>query len=92
MIANLMMSVKSAARQAFFKKKLFCNNRYDDITSVHDDINKTLPCNANYIVDVDVRLKFDTSSIYVREVICKKLSRKVFFLVICLGSSSINWD
>ena len=48
MVAILMMSAKLVTLGV----KVFWNNNYDVIFSVHDVSNKTLSCDSNYIVDV----------------------------------------
>ena len=48
MVAILMMSAKLVTLGV----KVFWNNDYDVIFSVHDVSNKILSCDSNYIVDV----------------------------------------
>ena len=62
-----MMSVKMAALD--LKIKVYWNKGYDFIIFVHDVVNKTLPHDSDYIVDLVMRPKFGNSSISKREVI-----------------------
>ena len=63
--------MKSAkmATLGLIKIKLFWNQVYDVIISVHDVTVKILSRDSNYIVDVVMWPKFDNSSISMREVI-----------------------
>ena len=60
MVTISMISAKMATLGPL-KIKTFWNEGYDVITYVHDATNKILPCDANYTVDVQIALKFDTS-------------------------------
>ena len=51
MVTILMISSKMATL-ALLKIKVVCDKVYDAMISVHDVINKILPHNSNYIVDV----------------------------------------
>ena len=63
-----MMSAKMATL-GIFKIKVFQNNVYDVITSVHDLTNKILSRDSNYIEDVVMWPKSANSSISLTEVI-----------------------
>ena len=63
-----MMSAKMAT-PGIFKIKVFQNNVYDVITSVHDLTNKILSRDSNYIEDVVMWPKSGNSSISLTEVI-----------------------
>ena len=63
-----MMSAKMATL-GIFKIKVFQNNVYDVITSVHDLTNKMLSRDSNYIEDVVMWPKSGNSSISLTEVI-----------------------
>ena len=56
------------------KIKLFWNQVYDVIISVHDVTVKILSRDSNYIVDVVMWPKFDNSSISMREGIITSIS------------------
>ena len=71
------MSAKMAI-PGFLKIRTFWSKGYDVVISGHDVPNKILSRNSNYIVDVVMWLKFDNSSISMREVI--------------ITSGSIIWD
>ena len=62
----ILMSAKMAT-PGLFKIKLFLNEGYDVIISVHDVINKILSRNSSYIVDVLMWRKSGTSSISMTE-------------------------
>ena len=51
MVTILMMSAKITT-PGLLKIRVFCNNGYDVIISVHDVTNKILSRNSNYIIDV----------------------------------------
>ena len=51
MVTILMMSAKLATL-GLLKTKVFQNEDYDVIVSVHDFINKVLSRDSNYVVDV----------------------------------------
>ena len=51
MVTILIISAKMAAL-GFLKIRIFWNKCYDIIISVHDVINKILPCDSNYVVDL----------------------------------------
>ena len=55
------------------KIRLFRNEGYDVIISVHD-VNKILSRDSNYIVDMVMWPKFDNSSNSMREVIITSIS------------------
>ena len=63
-----MMSAKMATL-GIFKIKVFQNNVYDVITSVHDLTNKILSRDSNYNEDVVMWPKSGNSSISLTEVI-----------------------
>ena len=63
---TILISPKMAAL-VLLKIKVFWNNIYDVIISVHDVTNKTLSRDSNYIVDVVMWPKF--GSISMREII-----------------------
>ena len=62
----ILMSAKMAT-PGLLKIKLFLNEGYDIIISVHDVINKILSRNSSYIVDVLMWRKSGTSSISMTE-------------------------
>ena len=68
--------MKSAkmATLGLIKIKLFWNQVYDVIISVHDVTVKILSRDSNYIVDVVMWPKFDNSSISMREGIITSIS------------------
>ena len=68
MVTILMMSTKITT-PGLLKIRVFWNNGYDVIISVHDVTNKILSRDSNYIVDVVMWPKFGNSSISMREVI-----------------------
>ena len=68
MVTILMMSTKMAAL-GLLKLTVFGNKVYDVIISLHEDTNKILSRDSNYIVDVVMWPKFGNSSIFIREVI-----------------------
>ena len=68
MVKILMMPAKLVTL-GLLKIKVFWNNGYDIIISVHDDTNKILSLNSNYIVDLVMWPKFGKSSISMREVV-----------------------
>ena len=68
MVVTLITSVKLATL-GLLKIKVFWNNGYDEESFVHDITSKVLSSASNYIVDVVMWLKFDNSSIFMREVI-----------------------
>ena len=68
MVTILMMSAKIAT-PGLLKVKVFWNNGYDAIISVHDVTNKILSRDSNYDENVVMWPKFGNSSISVREVI-----------------------
>ena len=82
MVTILMISPKMATL-GLLKIKVFWNNGYEVITSVHDVTNKILSGDSNYIVDVFIRTKFCNSSISMREAIItliyKDLTKKPTF-------------
>ena len=57
MVTILMMSAKIAT-PGLLKVKVFWNNGYDAIISVHDVTNKILLRDSNYIIDVVMWPKF----------------------------------
>ena len=63
-----MMSAKIAT-PGLLKVKVFWNNGYDIIISVHDVIKNFLSRDLNYVVDVIMWPKVGNSSISTREVI-----------------------
>ena len=63
MVAILMMSANG-----LLKMKVFLNEGYNAIASVHDVTNKILLRDLNYIEDVIILPQFDNCSISVREV------------------------
>ena len=68
MVSILMMLAKLATL-GYLKTKIFQNKGYEVIISVHDNTNKILLRESNYIVDVFMWLKSGYCSISVREVI-----------------------
>ena len=69
MVAILIASAKVTSL-GLLKTKVFWNEGYDDvIISVHEVTNKILSRESNHIVDVVMWLKFENSSISMREVI-----------------------
>ena len=68
MVTILMMSAKITT-PGLLKIRVFWNDGYDVIISVHDVTNKILSRDSNYIVDVVMWPKFGNSSISMREVI-----------------------
>ena len=68
-----MMSVKLVTLSVL-KIKIFWNEDYDVIISVHDVANKILLRNSIYIVDVAMWPVFSNSNISVREVIITSIS------------------
>ena len=68
MVTILMMSAKMATL-GLLKIKVFWNNGYDVIISVHDVTNKILSHDSNYIIDVLIWSKFVNTSVSMREVI-----------------------
>ena len=68
MVTILMMSTKMAAL-GLLKLTVFGNKVYDVIISLHEDTNKILSRDSNYIVDVVMWPKFGNSSIFIREII-----------------------
>ena len=83
------------ATLGLLKIKVIWNKGYDVINSDHDDTNKILSRDSNYIVDAVMWPKFGTSSVSAREFIItsqpqfyKDLTRKTISLrgVIGLGS------
>ena len=68
MVLILMMSAKMDT-QGPLKIKVFWNNVYEVINSVHDITNKILLRASNYIVDEIMGLKFGNSSTSTRKVI-----------------------
>ena len=67
MVTILMMSAKLA--KDLLKIKVFWKKNYDVMIFVHNVTNKVLSRDSNYIVDGVMRLKFDDSNIFRREVI-----------------------
>ena len=74
MVTNLVMSAKMATL-GLLEIKVFWNEGYDVIVSVHNFNNKTLSRDSNYIVDVVMRPKFDNSSIFMRKVIITSVAK-----------------
>ena len=68
MITILMVSAK-VATVCLLKIKVFQNEGYDVILSVHDVTNKILSCDSYYIVDKVMGPKFGNFSISMREII-----------------------
>ena len=68
MVPILMMSAKITT-PGLLKVRVFWNNDYDAIITVHDLINKILSRNSNYIIDVVMGPKFGNCSISMRKVI-----------------------
>ena len=79
-----------------FKIKVFWNIGYDVIISVHDNKNKILSRDSNYIEDVVMWPKLDNSSIFMKEVIIRSnlegFDQKNHFFRDGLGSRSVIWD
>ena len=96
MVTILMMSAKITT-PGLLKIRVFWNNGYDVIISVHDVINKILSRDSNYIIDVFMWPKFGNCSISMSKVIITSIlqgfdQKKTLFLTGGLGSSSIIWD
>ena len=68
MVTTLMMSTKIST-PGLLKIRVFWNNGYDVIISVHDVTNKILSRDSNYIIDVVMWPKFGNCSISMRKVI-----------------------
>ena len=68
MVTILMMSAKITT-PGLLKIRVFWNNGYDVIISVHDVTNKILSRDSNYIIDVVMWPKFGNCSISMRKVI-----------------------
>ena len=77
-----MMSAKMA-NPGLLKIKVFWNKDYDIITYIRDVTNKILSRDLDYTVDAVMWLKFDNTSISMREVtiisILQGLTRKTAF-------------
>ena len=67
MIAILMISAMLATR-GLIEIEVFWNKGFDVIISVDDVSNEILSRGSSYIVDVVIWLKFDNSTISMREV------------------------
>ena len=63
------MMLAKMATSGLLKTTVFWNEGYDIKTSAHDITNEILSHHLNYIVFVVLWLKFDNSSISVKEVI-----------------------
>ena len=63
-----MMSAKITT-PGLLKIRVFWNNSYDAIISVHDVINKILSFDSNYIVDLVIWPKFGNCGVSMRKVI-----------------------
>ena len=78
------------------KIDLVWNQDYKFIISVYDVINKILPNDSSWIVDLVMHLKFDNSSISMRKVIVDltfwRFYQKKQFFEGGLVSSSITWN
>ena len=61
------------ATPGLIKIVVFSNEGYNVIIYVHDVINLILSCDSNYIVDVVMRPKLGNSSIYMREIMIKRI-------------------
>ena len=68
MVTVLMMSAKITT-PGLLKIRVFWNDGYDVIISVHDVANKILSYDSNYIIDGVMRRKFDYCSISMKKVI-----------------------
>ena len=68
MVTILMMSAKMTT-PGLLKIRVFWNNGYDVIISVHDVTSKILSCDSNYIIDVVMWPKFGNCSVPMRKVI-----------------------
>ena len=68
MVAILIMSAKLVIL-GLLKIKIFQNNEYDVMISVHDVTNEIFSGNSNYIIDMAMGPKFGNSSLSMREVI-----------------------
>ena len=68
MVTIFMMSAKMTTL-SFLEIKIFWDEDYGTIISVHDVTNKILTCHSNYVVVSVMWPKFGNSSISVREVI-----------------------
>ena len=72
MVAISIMPAKMAT-PGLIKIVVFSNEGYNVIIYVHDVINLILSCDSNYIVDVVMRPKLGNSSIYMREIMIKRI-------------------
>ena len=68
MVTILMMSAKITT-PGLLKIRIFWNNGYEIIISVHDVANKILSLDSNYIIDVVMCPKFGNCSISMRIVV-----------------------
>ena len=68
MVSILMMSTKIST-PGLLKIRVFWNNGYDIIISVHDVTNKILSRDSNYIIDLVMWPKLGNCSISMRKVI-----------------------
>ena len=68
MVTILIMSAKMAT-PGLLKIRVFWNEGYDVIISVHDVTNKILSCDSNYIIDVVMWPKFGNCTTSIRKVI-----------------------
>ena len=67
MVTILMKSAKITT-PGLLKIRVFSNNGYDIIISVHDVTNKMLSHDSNYIIDVVIWPKFGNCGISMKEV------------------------
>ena len=68
MVTILIMSAKMAT-PGLLKIRVFWNEGYDVIISVHDVTNKILSCDLNYIIDAVMWPKFGNCTTSIRKVI-----------------------
>ena len=68
MVTILIMSAKMAT-PGLLKIRVFWNEGYDVMISVHDVTNKILSCDSNYIIDVVMWPKFGNCTTSIRKVI-----------------------
>ena len=72
MVTILTMSAKGTTA-GLLKIRVFWNNGYDVIISVHDVTSKILSCVSNYIIDVVMWPKFGNCSISMGKVIINSI-------------------
>ena len=68
-MVTILMMLPKITTPGLLKIRLFWNNGYDVMISVHDVTNKILAIDSNYIIDVVILPKFGNCSISMRKVI-----------------------